>query len=86
MANINYDINYIKNKISELYNKKEDIHVTINLKRKRVSNAKSKITGVYKNFFTVKSQVSLYYEDFSINYVDILIKNVSIKELDSNSD
>ena len=75
------DINIIKAKIIKLFNDKKNIHVTINVKRKKVKNAISEIVGVYKNFFNVKSYVNLYYEEFSISYIDILIGNVSISEL-----
>ena len=77
----NLDINIIKNKISDLYNKNEEIHVTVNVKRKRVNNAPAKIIGVYDKFFTVKSKVNLYVEEFSITYIDLLINNITIKEL-----
>lgn len=83
MMNNSVDINIIKSKILKLYNENEPIHVTVNLKRRNVKNALSTIVGVYNNFFTVKSKVNLYEEEFSISFIDILIKNISISELDS---
>ncbi len=79
--NGNLDINMIKSRILRLYNQKEDIHVTVNVKKKKANTVKSQITGVYANFFTVKSQASFYVQESSISYVDILINNVSIEEL-----
>ena len=77
----NDDINIIKNKILKLYNNKELIHVTINVKRKNAKNKPSMITNIYNNFFTVKAQNELYNDEFSISYIDLLIGNISIKEL-----
>ena len=37
--------------------------------------------ALYDKFFTVKSKVNFYEEEFSITYIDLLIKNISIKEL-----
>jgi len=75
------DINIIKNKILKLYNDKALIHVTVNVKRKNVKNKPSEIINVYNNFFYVRSQNGFYNEEFSISYIDLLIGNISIKEL-----
>ena len=75
------DINIIKNKILKLYNDKALIHVTVNVKRKNVKNKPSEIINVYNNFFYVRSQNGFYDEEFSISYIDLLIGNISIKEL-----
>ncbi len=75
------DINTIKAKIARLYEEKKNIHVTVRVKRKNVKSAPSEIIGVYKNFFTVKSKVNLYNEEFTISYIDILIGNIEIDEL-----
>ncbi|MBR6072400.1 MAG: hypothetical protein IKP77_06205 [Acholeplasmatales bacterium] len=80
---MNVDINIIKSKILKLYKENEPIHIDVNLKRRNVKNALGIIKGVYDNFFIVKSKVNLYDEEFSISYIDILIKNISIKELNS---
>lgn len=78
----NLDINIIKNKIEKLFNNKEIIHVSVNMKRKNVKNVEAIILGVYNNFFTVRSKINFYEEDFTISYIDLLIKNISIKELE----
>ena len=75
------DINIIKNKIAKLYNDKTKIHVTINVKRKNAKDKESEITGIYKNFFSVKAKGELYTEEFSISYIDLLIGNIAVKEL-----
>lgn len=78
----NYDINAIKDKILALYKKNEVIHVTINVKKKNAKNREALIINVYKNFFVIKSKVNLYEEEFTISYIDLLIDNIAIKELD----
>lgn len=75
------DINIIKNKILKLYNDKALIHVTVNVKRKNIKNKPSEIISVYNNFFYVRSQNGFYNEEFFISYIDLLIGNISIKEL-----
>ena len=75
------DINIIKNKISKLYNDNSVIHITINVKRKNAKNKEAIITGIYKNFFNVKMKGNLYDEELSISYIDLLIGNISINEI-----
>ena len=75
------DINIIKNKIAKLYNDGSVISVTINVKRKNAKNRSAIITGIYKNFFTVKMKGNLYDEELSISYIDLLIGNIAINEI-----
>ena len=72
----------IKNKLIELNEKSNIIHVDINAKRKSVTNAKSTIVGIYDNFVCVKSNINNYTEDFTISYVDLLIRKIVIRELE----
>ena len=63
------DINIIKAKIAKLYNDKTKIHVTINVKRKNAKNKESEITGIYKNYFSVKFfRIVLFTEICSITF------------------
>ena len=75
------DINTVRDRIAKLFSLNKEIHVTVRVKRKNVKSAPSMILGVYKNFFTVKSKVNFYEEEFTISYIDILIGNIEIDEL-----
>lgn len=71
----------IKEKINYLFINNHQIHVSLDVGRKKVRSAVSTITGVYNNFFCVESLVNGYMECFTINYRDILIKKTIISEL-----
>lgn len=71
----------IKNTLIHLHKLEQSIHVDVSVRRKNVKNAPCKITGIYQNFVCVESDVNGYLESFTISYVDILTKQVIIKEL-----
>lgn len=75
------EIKDIKDKVLKLYNEKKQIHISINIHRKKVKDATCFIDGVYENFFVVKSMVNRYEETFTVLYVDVYSKNTIIKEL-----
>ena len=82
MSYFDYDtIDSVRDKINELYAKKNDIHVNLVANRKKIKGVAATITGVYNNFFCVKSLVNKYLEDFTINYIDIITKKIIIDEL-----
>ena len=82
MANIDYSqLNVIKEKIKIINSSSNIIHVTMNNKRKSVHNAVSKILSIHDRFICIESKVNDYIEKFTINYIDLLIGNFSIKEL-----
>jgi uncharacterized protein Veg len=82
MSYFDYDtIDSVRDKINELYAKKNDIHVNLVVNRKKIKGVAATITGVYNNFFCVKSLVNKYLEDFTINYIDIITKKIIIDEL-----
>ena len=82
MANIDYSqINVIKEKIIMISSSSNIIHVTMNNKKKTVNNAVSKILSIHDRFICIESKVNDYLEKFTINYIDIIIGNFSIKEL-----
>lgn len=72
----------IKIKINDLFISNKEIHVSVDVGRKKVRSAVSKITGIYENFFCVESIVNSYNERFTINYRDILIKKTIINEIE----
>lgn len=77
-----YDtIESVRDKINELYKRNIDIHVHLVANRKRINGVTATITGVYNNFFCVKSLVNKYLENSTINYIDILTKKIIIDEL-----
>ena len=72
---------FIKEKIKIINSSSNIIHVTMNNKRKSVHNAVSKILSIHDRFICIESKVNDYIEKFTINYIDLLIGNFSIKEL-----
>lgn len=71
----------IKEKIEELAKKTKTIHVSINNRRNRIKEAPTNIIGIYDRFLCVESKVNNYVEKFTINYIDLLMNNIVIKEL-----
>ena len=79
--NTNPKIDDIRKEIKTLYNEKKTIHVDVLNKRTRVKNALCEISGIYEYFHCVSSNINGYMESFSISYVDILTKQIIIREL-----
>lgn len=73
-------IKLIKESINSFYNNKSIIHVNSNLKHKGVVNLECIIKEVYDNYFIVKFN-NQFYKEMNITYIDLLIKNITIKEL-----
>ena len=71
----------IKDKLLFIYNSSNVIHVSLKNGRKIIKNAKSKLIGVYDRFAIVESLVNNYMEKFTINYIDLVTKNILINEL-----
>lgn len=78
------DINELKEKINDLYQKKLTIHVDVHSKRPRtnVDNVPATITGAYKNLFTIEVFENGIINKYSVQYTDLFIGKVKIKELD----
>ncbi len=72
----------IKEKLHELYKASPIIHVDVLQKRRRVKNAMVKINGIYDYFVSVEANINNYIENFSITFVDVLTKNIIIRELE----
>ena len=82
MTNIDYSqLNVIKEKMKVINSSSSIIHVTMNNKRKTINNAVSKILSIHDRFICIESKVNDYIEKFTINYIDLIIGNFSIKEL-----
>ena len=74
-------IDDIKEKLNCIYKTTDIIHVSVNQKRKKINAVEAKITGLYTNFITVIGNVNGYIEDFTITYIDIMLGNTNIIEL-----
>ena len=82
MANIDYSqLNDIKERIKIINSSSSIIHVTMNNKRKSVYNVVSNILSIHERFFCIESKINNYIEKFTINYIDLILGNYSIKEL-----
>lgn len=77
------DFNVLKEKLIEIYNKSEIIHVDLSMKRKRLNNIEAKIVGIYDRFLCVTSVINNYEENFTITFIDLLTYKVKIKELET---
>lgn len=82
------DIEVIKTKIKWLYENNVDIHVDVHSKRPKISvqDAIANITGVYKNLFTIETFEKGMKKTYSVQYTDLFIGKVKIKELEKQSD
>lgn len=72
----------LREKLENIKESKDIIHVDISIKRKNLSNVASRIEGIYDRFMCVSSMVNSYREDFTISYIDILTNKIKIKELE----
>ncbi|MCM1131796.1 MAG: hypothetical protein NC087_09935 [Anaeroplasma bactoclasticum] len=77
----NLQFNTIKEKLEAVYKSSNLIHVSIHNKRNKILDAPSKIIGIYPRFLCVEAKVNTYVEKFTINFVDIMTGNITIKEL-----
>ena len=65
----------VKNELKLLFGKR--VNIKINVGRKKINEYEGVVNGIYSNLFTVK----ICEEIKSFSYVDILTKNLVIKEL-----
>ena len=77
------DFNVLKEKLIEIYNKSEIIHVDLSMKRKRLNNIEAKIVGIYDRFLCITSVINNYEENFTITFIDLLKYKIKIKELEA---
>lgn len=77
------DIADIKEKMTALFERGADIHVTVHSKKPRINinESPARIVGVYKNLFTIETVENGLKKTFTVPYTDVFIGKVSIKEL-----
>jgi uncharacterized protein Veg len=77
-------IDIIKKFVENLYENGGDIHVDVHSSRPKinVNGASARIIGVYKNLFTVEALENEMKKIYTVQYSDILIGKVKIRELE----
>ena len=78
-------IDYIKEKIKQLYLNNPNIHITTKAMQQKmlVENIPVKIVGIYRNIFQIEeNNTTIRPERYSFQYGDILIGHIKIQELD----
>ena len=77
------DINSIKAEIKALCENKREICVDVRSKRPKIDvlGAPAVITGVYKNLFTLEVMENGLKKVYSVQYTDLFIGKVNIREL-----
>ena len=77
------ELNMIKKDILHLYKTNPNIHMDVSISRPKISlkNAKATITGIYPHIFQITENSSGVPKNHTIQYVDILTKNIAILEL-----
>lgn len=78
------DVDNIKEIIRRLHEKGEMITVDYHSNHPRINIEKSKvrISGVYRNFFTIEDTDCGIIRSHTVMYVDVITKNLYIYELD----
>ena len=81
-------LDYIKSEIEKLYKTNPQIHISIKLARPRITveNAPAVITGTYRNIFQIEECDSGRPLRHSFQYVDVMIGQVVIRELNYTPD
>lgn len=79
----NDDIEKLRIIFKQLLAKKEKIHIIINRDRKRKEQIECEIVGVYPRFISVNFYENNKLITLTISYVDIMIKNLVVCELES---
>lgn len=77
-------IKKLKQRIIEISSNNKIVHISVKNGHRKIISAKSRITGIYDRFITVKSFVKAYEELFTITYISILTGDVYIEELNDN--
>lgn len=76
-------LEYIKNRIKELYESGEPVHIELRIAHSRLRSCgmPARITGVYKSIFAVETEENGQPEKRTYQYSDVLIGQISIAEL-----
>ncbi len=75
------ELDEIKEKIEELFEKKEIVHINLNEKKQIMENVPAIITGVYPRFVCFETNYRGYNQTFTIQFSDFAINKASINEL-----
>jgi len=76
----NSELDIIKQKIENLYNKKQPIVVTFKKSKTNIHSYRVTIEGVFQKFFTVKDDKLK--ANFTIQFFDIIAGTVTISKID----
>ena len=73
------DLEEIRYRVQTQYRIEPRIHISVSIRRPKtvIENQEATITGVYRNIFQIEAHGNCY----TIQYADILTKNVSISEI-----
>ena len=76
-------IDIIKSKIKSLYETNPSIHVNVSLNTPKISfkNKPVLLIGVYPHVFRIEDRSGQRADQYTLQYVDILTKNIEIMEL-----
>lgn len=76
-------IDNIKLKVRELYEKNPNIHITISMTHPKINlqNEPVVLKGVYPHIFQIEERTSGFVRCHSLQYSDILTKQIEILEL-----
>ena len=77
-------LSIIKSKIQELYQSNPNIHIHVSIAKPRIilKNEPVVIKGVYPHIFQIEEQYGDTVKCHTLQYADILTKNIQILELD----
>lgn len=78
------DIDLIKEQIKRLFELGGEISIEIHSKKPKlhIVDASATITGVYKNLFTLQTVENGLKRVYSVQYTDLFIGKIKIKELE----
>lgn len=76
-------IDIIKSKIKSLYETNPSIHVNVSLNTPKLNlrNKPVLLIGVYPHVFRIEDRSNGRSEQYTLQYVDVLTKNIEIMEL-----
>lgn len=77
------DVNEIKERIFRLCESGEEIHLSVYSKRPKICvvDVPARISGAYKNLFRIETTESGVVKAYTVQYTDLFIGKVKIREL-----
>lgn len=79
----NEDIEKVRLICKKLYSTNNPIHIYISKDKKRKTELECQITGIYPRFINVNYYENNKINSLTISYIDIMIRNIVIRELES---